>query len=107
MGCSQNGHGLENQFALVSYIPDPLGKFLDSLRLELAPECRPHAHVTILPPRPLKGPVEIAESELRQGASQFHAFEVKLGEVRLFELSEVVYIEVEAGEPELREMHAR
>ena len=40
-------------FALVAYIPDPLASFLDNLRLELTPACKPHAHVTILPPRPL------------------------------------------------------
>jgi 2'-5' RNA ligase len=105
MGCSQNGCGRVNQFALVSYIPDPLGKFLDLLRLRLAPGCRPHAHVTVLPPRPLQGPVECAESELGQAASQFHSFEVKLGGVEIFETSEVIYIEVERGERQLREMH--
>lgn len=105
MGCSQNGHVRVNQFALVSYIPDPLGKYLDLLRLRLVPECRPHAHVTVLPPRPLQGPVDGAESELRQAASQFHAFEIKLGNVEIFATSEVIYLEVEHGEEELREMH--
>ena len=42
-----------SQFALVAYIPDPLGRFLDDLRVELTPDCKPRAHVTILPPRPL------------------------------------------------------
>lgn len=105
MGCSVSGCARINQFALVSYIPDPLGKFLDLLRLRLTPECRPHAHVTILPPRPLGGPVASAESELRESTSQFHAFEVKLGGVEIFEASEVIYIEVERGERELRRMH--
>ena len=40
-----------NQFALVIYIPDPLGRFLDDLRRELAPDCVPHAHVSVLPPQ--------------------------------------------------------
>ena len=105
MGCSQNGHGPVNQFALVSYIPGLLGEFLDLLRLQLAPDCRPHAHVTVLPPRPLNGPVEHAESELRQVTSRFHAFEVKLGAVEIFESSQVIYIEVDRGERELRAMH--
>ena len=39
-----------SQFALVSYIADPLAGFLDDLRVELTPDCNPHAHVTILPP---------------------------------------------------------
>src|SRR5579864_2892576 len=88
MGCSQNGHGRVNEFALVSYIPGELGEFLDSLRLQLAPDCQPRAHVTVLPPRPLKGSVEYAESELRQVSSRFHSFEVKLGGVEIFESSQ-------------------
>ena len=106
MGSNDNGQGQGNQFALVSYIaPDPLGSFLDHLRLELAPECRPHAHVTLLPPRYLCGPVERAESELREAVANFHAFEVELGEVGLFAATEVVYIEVASGSRELCEMH--
>ena len=107
MGCSPNGYSRVDQYALVSYIPDPLGQFLDLLRLRLAPGCRPHAHVTILPPRPLRGPVECAESELRQGSGKFHPFEVKLGGVEMFQASEVIYIEVEQGERELRQMYAQ
>jgi 2'-5' RNA ligase len=105
MGCSQNGYERVNQYALVSYIPDPIGKFLDLLRLQLVPACRPHAHVTVLPPRPLNAPVERAEAELRQKATQFQPFEVKLGSVEIFDRSEVIYIEVECGESELRHMH--
>jgi len=107
MGCSQDGLVRVNQYALVSYIPDPLGKFLDDLRIELAPGCRPHAHVTVLPPRPLQGPAERAESELREASSHFHAFEVTLGGVEIFEASEVIYLSVARGERELRRMHAQ
>ena len=49
-----------NSYALVSYIPDPLRRFLDDLRRELVPGCVPAAHVTVLPPRPLSGTVEEA-----------------------------------------------
>src|SRR2546430_17316912 len=42
-----------NVYALVIYIPDPLGRFLDDLRRELVPDYNPHAHVSVLPPRPL------------------------------------------------------
>jgi hypothetical protein len=56
---SQDAHSLVpaearlNVFALVIYIGDPLGRFLDDLRRELSPQCNPHAHVSVLPPRPL------------------------------------------------------
>jgi 2'-5' RNA ligase len=105
MGCSQNGYVRINQYALVSYIPDPLGHVLDDLRLKLVPECRPHAHVTVLPPRPITAPVGVAENELREAAAQFQPFEVKLGNVELFAASEVIYIEVERGGVELRQMY--
>src|SRR5215472_12727665 len=52
MGCHPNGEQ-SPVYALVIYIPDPLGKFLDELRRELVPGCNPHAHVSVLPPRPL------------------------------------------------------
>ena len=108
MGCQNNGQQVRvNQYALVSYIEDPLGSFLDRLRLTLAPECRPHAHVTILPPRPLSAPEEQAETSIRDISAQFHAFEVKLGAVKLFEASEVIYIEVDYGARELRRMHQK
>jgi 2'-5' RNA ligase len=107
MGCETNGYVRVNQYALVSYIQEPLGSFLDRLRLQLAPECRPHAHVTILPPRPLRGPEEQAEAVIGDIATQFSAFEVQLGAVRMFEASEVIYIEVDCGARELRQMHQK
>lgn len=42
-----------NVFALVIYIADPLGGFLDDLRRELIPHYNPHAHISVLPPRPI------------------------------------------------------
>ncbi len=108
MGCETNGHLVRvNQYALVSYIPEPLGSYLDKLRLRLMPECRPHAHVTVLPPRPLRVAEEQAEVELRDLSRQFHSFEVKLGNVELFDATEVIYIAVDHGASELRQMHQK
>lgn len=94
-----------NQFALVSYIPDPLGNFLDRLRLELVPGCSPHAHVTILPPRPICADEGQAAEELSEIAENFSGFDIELGEVEIFPVSKVVYIGISRGEPELREMY--
>jgi len=105
MGCEDNGHVRVNQYALVSYIQDPLGSFLDRLRLRLTPECRPHAHVTILPPRPLRDSEERAEAGIRDISAQFQSFEVKLGSVEIFETTEVIYIELDRGARELRRIH--
>ena len=64
--------GGPHPFALVSYIPDPLGAFLDDLRLKLAPKCKPHAHITILPPRPICAEPHIAIQEIRSLAADCH-----------------------------------
>src|SRR5271157_1965000 len=60
MGSNENGTPSRvpaeeqlNVFALVIYVPEPLGRFLDDLRRELSPASNPHAHVSVLPPRPL------------------------------------------------------
>jgi hypothetical protein len=94
-----------NQFALVSYIPDPLGSFLDQLRLELVPGCSPHAHVTILPPRPISADESQAAEELLELAEGFSDFDIELGDVEVFPVSKVVYIGIARGERELREMY--
>ena len=39
-----------NVFALVTYIPAPLGEFLDQLRRELVPRDDPRAHVVCCRP---------------------------------------------------------
>src|SRR5262249_47274553 len=94
-----------NQFALVSYIPHPLGQYLDELRLNLVPACKPHAHVTILPPRPLCAEPEEAADEIRRLADDFSPFTVRLGEIARFPISDVIYIELDSGIPELKSMY--
>jgi len=94
-----------NQFALVSYIPDPLGAFLDGLRLELVPGCCPHAHVTVLPPRPIQSCADEAAEELRDLSRRFTDFEVEFGDVEMFRQSKVVYIGIKQGELELHRMY--
>ena len=46
----------KQRYALVAYVRNPVGEFVESLRRELHPEL-PHlaAHVTLLPPRFLAG----------------------------------------------------
>ncbi len=105
MGCSNGVHTSANQFALVSYIPDPLGNFLDRLRLDLVPGCSPHAHVTILPPRPISADEDKAADELMELAESFSGFEIELGNVEVFPVSKVVYVGIAHGERELREMY--
>jgi 2'-5' RNA ligase len=94
-----------NSFALVTYIPEPLAGFLDGLRQELVPNCFLRAHVTILPPRPLAGSPEAAWEQIRTLAKQFSAFEIQLGSVDVFPVTDVIYLKVAAGSETLKQVH--
>src|SRR5689334_3885027 len=98
MGFSPNGGPLragENQrldvFALVIYIPDPLGRFLDDLRRELVPHYNPHAHVSVLPPRTLSVAVATASEQARALVEGFNPFEVELTDIGIFPHTDVIY----------------
>lgn len=95
-----------NVFALVIYIPEPLGAFLDELRRELVPHYNPHAHVSVLPPRPLSVDWQTASTHVRGLAETWPPFDVELAQIAIFPTTDVIYIEIGAGAPELREMHA-
>ncbi len=105
MQSDPNGRGLLNSYALVAYIPDPLGRFLDDLRTDLVPGCSPHAHVTVLPPRLLSAKPRAAREYLRPLLAVCSPFDVHMGAVEVFPVSDVIYIGVAKGEPELRGMH--
>jgi len=111
MGINENGRptipageGL-NVFALVIYIPGPLGRFLDDLRRELVPHYNPHAHVSVLPPRPLGVDWQAASDEARALVEGSAPFEIELTELQVFPVTEVIYLEVGAGTSDLRRMH--
>jgi 2'-5' RNA ligase len=95
-----------NVFALVIYIPDPLGQFLDDLRRELAPQCNPHAHVSVLPPRPLAVEWQAAAGQARALTERWAPFEIELAGLQIFPVTNVIYIEIGAGAADLRRMHA-
>src|SRR5437899_11356154 len=86
-----------NVFALVIYIPDPLGRFLDDLRKELVPGCNPHAHVSVLPPRPLAVDWQVASEQVRQCAAARQPFDVTLGAMNMFPVTNVIYIDLAAA----------
>jgi 2'-5' RNA ligase len=95
------------QFALVSYLPDPLASYLDRLRLDLDPDCSPHAHVTVLPPRPMSAEISQAITELNEESHEFPPFEVELGDAQIFPVSNVIYIELAKGQSALFSLHDR
>jgi 2'-5' RNA ligase len=112
MGFNSNGDASKipaeqrlNVYALVIYIPDPLGQFLDDLRRELIPGCNPHAHVSVLPPRSLAVDWELAGESVRSCAGEWAPFEIKLGGIQRFPVTNVIYIELASGADELHDMH--
>ena len=94
-----------NVFALVIYIPGPLGDFLDDLRRELVPSYDPHAHVSVLPPRPLAVEWQYASAQIKTLTEGRAPFDVELTRIGVFPVTDVIYIEVGAGASELRRMH--
>jgi 2'-5' RNA ligase len=83
-----------------------LGHFLDDLRRELVPGCNPHAHVSVLPPRTLGADWQAAGEQVRRCAGEWAPFEIRLGGIRRFPVTNVVYIELASGADEFHEMHA-
>ncbi|HML15550.1 MAG TPA: 2'-5' RNA ligase family protein [Bryobacteraceae bacterium] len=106
IGCNGEAGTLVNSFALVSYLPQPLGGFLDSLRNELVSECRAKAHLTVLPPRPLDCASQDAWYQLLDTLQDFQPFRVKLGEIQIFPVTQVIYLSITEGYHELLRLHA-
>lgn len=102
--CCTGGPSI-NSFALVSYIPDPLATFLDRLRTDLVCDCHAKAHVTILPPRPLFCETVEAWSAVQRGLQEVGPFEIRLGEIEIFPVTDVIYLSIAAGYERLRELH--
>jgi 2'-5' RNA ligase len=104
MGCTEGGH-CTCHFALVSYIPGRLAKFLDRLRYELKPGCILRSHVTILPPRPIDLDIHKSVRQITAESEDIQPFTVELGPVAIFEQSNVVYLSLRGGERELHALH--
>jgi len=95
-----------NIFALVVYIPNPLGLFLDDLRRELVPHYDPHAHVSVLPPRPLAVDWRVASEQARNLIEGWTPFDIELGSIQRFPVTDVIYIDLGPGASELCCIHA-
>ncbi len=95
-----------NVFALVIYIPPPLGTFLDDLRRELVPNYNPHAHVSVLPPRALMVDWQQASDQAKALTEGAAPFDVELTSIEVFPVTDVIYIEIGAGGADLYKLHA-
>lgn len=97
------------RYALVAYVKSPVGEFVENLRRELHPDL-PYlaAHLTLLPPRTLRGTENAALQALASICGRVDPFEVILGEMESFApTTPTVYIGVDHGAPQLEELHNR
>jgi 2'-5' RNA ligase len=97
------------RYALVAYLKNPAGEFVENLRRELHPDL-PHlaAHLTILPPRLLQGSESEALQVLERICGDEEPFEVTLGDVETFiPTTPTVYIRVDAAAARMRELHSK
>src|SRR5256714_14909724 len=97
------------RYALVAYVRNPVGEFVESLRKELHPAL-PHlaTHVTLLPPRLLDGTESSALQKLEELCKEVEPFEVSLGEVETFiPVTPTVFIRVAHAAYRMRELHDR
>lgn len=97
------------RYALVAYVRNAVGEFVERLRQELHPDL-PHlpAHLTILPPRLLRGSELSALETLEDICGQAEQFEVTLGDVETFApATPTVFIRVAHAAYRMRELHDR
>ena len=92
-------------FALVSYVPAPLGPFLDELRKSLPGTVYPQSHITLVPPRPLRVPLEAVSEFALEVLSRFPPFDVILGDVHHFPETNVLYLDLAVGQREVHLLH--
>src|ERR1700686_191827 len=97
------------RYALVAYLKNPAGGFVENLRRELHPDL-PHlaAHLSILPPRPLHGTEHSALQFLERICGNEEPFEVTLGDVETFiPVTPTVYIRVQGAAARMSELHSK
>jgi 2'-5' RNA ligase len=95
------------QYALVAYIRNSIGKFVEDLRAEIHPaHAHLPAHITVLPPRLLNGTEAEAVSQVERVCENVQPFDVSLGDVENFmPVTPTVFIRVAFAAYRLRELH--
>ena len=99
----------ERQYALVAYIKDSVGEFVENLRAEIHPaHAHLPAHITVLPPRCLSGSEAQARELIEHVCQEISPFEVSLGDVENFiPKTPTVFIRVGFAAYRVRELHDR
>ena len=98
-----------SRYALVTYVRNPVGEFIEELRRELHPTMvHPAAHLTILPPRELAGTEGAALEFLEEACSRVIPFHVEMGDVETFlPTTPTVFLQVKRAAYRMRELHDR
>jgi 2'-5' RNA ligase len=93
-------------YAVIAYVRSPVGIFVEELRRELHPShTHADAHLTILPPRPLRGTGEQALNLLHDVGQTAIPFEVTMGDVETFiPVTPTVFLRVARGAYRMREL---
>ena len=96
-----------SRYALVTYVRNPVGEFVEQLRRELHPTiAHMPAHLTILPPRELAGSEAAALEFLEEACSHAIPFSVELGDMESFlPTTPTVFIQVKRAAYRVRELH--
>jgi 2'-5' RNA ligase len=96
-------------YAVVAYVRNPVGIFVEELRRELHPaHTHADAHLTVLPPRPLSGSGQEALNLLAEVAQAVSRFEVTMGDVETFApVTPTVFLRVARGAYRMRELRER
>ena len=96
-----------SRYALVTYVRNPVGEFVEQLRRELHPTiAHMAAHLTILPPRELSGTETAALEFLEDACARAIPFNVELGDVETFlPTTPTVFIQVKHAAYRMRELH--
>ena len=92
---------------MVAYVRNSVGHFVEDLRRELYPE-HGHlpAHVTVLPPRYLKGTEEEAKTFLQGHLHAVETFQIQMGHVETFiPTTPTVFLRVARHAHRFRELH--
>jgi 2'-5' RNA ligase len=96
-----------SRYALVTYVRNPVGEFVEQLRQELHPTiAHMAAHLTILPPRQLAGSEAAALEFLEEACGRVVPFSVELGDVETFlPTTPTLFIQVKRDAYRMRELH--
>ncbi|HEV2401898.1 MAG TPA: 2'-5' RNA ligase family protein [Candidatus Sulfotelmatobacter sp.] len=99
----------KRRYALVAYVRSSAGEFVENLRRELHPDLpQLAAHLTILPPRPLRGTESSALQILERICGEEEPFEVSLGAVETFvPVTPTVFIRIETAAQRMADLHQK